>query len=161
MSIAKRAMSNAAKSPAPRGTVKVTKAAARPTAKAKVAKVAAPPLASTEPAPMATSVRISPEQLKLPVSFDAEGQLVTLQQMVQPGGAMALSLASLTPAKRAEITAKRIEAQPKFEMAMVGAGIIDKARAIREVMAQTEIGRVLVEIEQRVIQSMLNRVANR
>ena len=139
-------------------------AAARKMARSTAVASAAASLASSEATPVATkatAVRISPEQMKLPVSFDAEGHLVTLRQMMQPGAALALSMASLTPTKRAEITVKRIEAQPKFELAMVGAGVIDKARAIREVMAQSDIGRVLVEIEQRVIQSMLNRLANR
>ena len=42
---------------------------------------------------------------------------------------------------------------------MVAGGIVDKQRAIAEVKAQTDIGKVLTEIEQRVIQNLLEEVA--
>ncbi len=41
---------------------------------------------------------------------------------------------------------------------MVGGGIVDKVRAIEEVKGQTDIGKVLTEIEQRVIQNLLEEV---
>jgi hypothetical protein len=103
--------------------------------------------------------KIPPEQMNLPVTFDAAGNLVTLQQVMEPGYGSVLSFASLSPEKRAELTVKRIEAQPKFEVAMVGGGMVDKERAIKEVQAQTDIGKVLTEIEQRVIQNLLEEVA--
>jgi hypothetical protein len=99
------------------------------------------------------------EQMDLPVTFDAAGNMVTLRQVMAPGHGSVLSLASLSPEKRAELTVKRIEAQPKFDVAMVGGGIVDKERAIKEVTAQTDIGKALTEIEQRVIQNLLEEVA--
>src|SRR5437867_7776188 len=84
--------------------------------------------------------RIPPEQLDLPVTFDAAGNLVTLRQVMAPGCGSVLSLASLSPEKRAELTVKRIEAQPAFEVAMVGGGIVDKERAIEEVKARATSG---------------------
>jgi hypothetical protein len=96
--------------------------------------------------------------LDLPVSFDPAGNLVTLREAMKSGYGGFISLASLSPEKRAELTVKRIEAQPKFELGMVGAGIVDKQRAIKEVKAQSEVGRVLMEIEQRVINSVLEAI---
>jgi hypothetical protein len=105
--------------------------------------------------------RIPTEQMDLPVTFDSAGNLVTLRQVMAPGHGSVLSLASLSPEKRAELTEKRIEAQPKFEVAMVGGGLVDKTRAIEEVKAQTEIGKVLTEIELRVIQNLLEKVKDK
>ena len=42
---------------------------------------------------------------------------------------------------------------------MVGAGLVDKDRAIAEVKAQSNVGRVLAEIEQRVINNLVERAA--
>jgi len=105
--------------------------------------------------------KIPAEQLDLPITFDAAGKLVTLREIMAPGHGSVLTFASLTPKKRAELTAKRIEAQPKFEVAMVGGGIVDKERAIEEVKAQTDIGQVLTEIEERVINNLLEQVADK
>jgi len=104
--------------------------------------------------------KIPAEQMDLPVTFDPTGGLVTLRQFMAPQHGPVLSLTSLSPEKRAELTVKRIEAQPTFEVAMVGGGVVDKARAIEEVKAQTDIGRVLTEIEQRLIQNLLEEATH-
>jgi hypothetical protein len=109
----------------------------------------------------ALSTKIPAEQLDLPVGFDPVGKLVTLREAMKPEHASVVSMASLSPEKRAELTVKRIEAQPKFELGMVGAGIVDKKRAIEEVNAQSDVGRVLMEIEQRVINSVLEQARKR
>ncbi len=102
--------------------------------------------------------KIPPEQMELPVSFDAAGNLMTLRQVMNCGLGSVLSLASLGPDKRAELTVKRIEAQPEFELAMIGGGMVSKERAIEEVKAQSDVGRVLTEIEQRLINNLLEQV---
>lgn len=104
--------------------------------------------------------KIPPDQLDMPVTFDPAGNLVTLREVMKPGHGSVASLASLSPEKRAELTVKRIEAQPEFEVAMVGGGVVDRERAIQEVKAHSEVGRVLVEIEQRVVQNLLDEVAS-
>jgi hypothetical protein len=96
------------------------------------------------------------EQYDLPVTFDVSGKVLTLKQLLQ-AGSCALSLSSLEHEKLVELTSQRIAAQPDFEIAMVGAGLVNKARALKEIAAQTDVGRLLVEIEQRVIQRVLNR----
>ena len=119
------------------------------------AKSVATPLEAT--APTKVKNQFPSEQYDLPVAYDQSGQILTLRQMLVPG-ACAVSLSSLAPEKLVELTSKRIAAKPDFEIAMVGAGPVNKARALKEVAAQSDVGRLLVEIEQRVIQRVLNRV---
>lgn len=107
------------------------------------------------------TTNIPKEQLSMPVSFDPAGNLVTLQEVINSGHVSVASLATLSPEKRAELTVKRIEAQPEFDVAMIGGGIVDRERAIKEVEAHSDVGRVLVEIEQRVVQNLLEEVAKR
>lgn len=104
---------------------------------------------------------IPDEQMDLPVSFDVVGNLVTLREVLGANRPSILSLASLSLEKRAELTAKRIAAQPKFEVAMIGGGLVDKERALNEVRAHTNTGKVLIEIEQRLIQNLLETAASK
>jgi hypothetical protein len=104
--------------------------------------------------------RIPKDQMDLPVTFDCAGKPLTLRQMMN-GQAPAASLAELTADKKAELTATRIEAQPKFEIAIIGGGVVSKDRAVEEVKAQTDIGKSLIEIEERVIRSLLAAVEGR
>ena len=46
--------------------------------------------------------RIPADQMDLPVTFDVAGNVVTLRQVMEPGYGSVLSLASLSPEKRAE-----------------------------------------------------------
>lgn len=102
---------------------------------------------------------IPSDQWDLPVSFDAAGKPVTLRQYMAPGHGDALSLSSLSPEMLADLTVQRIEAQKAFELAMIGAGMVDKTRAVREVKAQSDVGRLLTEIEQRVIRRLIDAAA--
>lgn len=104
-------------------------------------------------------IRISDEQMAMPVSFDPAGNFVTLKEVMRSGHGSVVSLVALSPEKRAELTVKRIEAQTDFEVAMIGGGVVDRERAIQEVKAHSDIGRVLIEIEQRVVQNLLEEVA--
>lgn len=106
-------------------------------------------------------VAIPQKQWEMPVSFSADGtKMATLHEHVDPN-VPTLSLAEMTTNQRAEIVAKRIEEQPKFEISMVGVGTIDKQRAIAEVKAQSKIGRTLIEIEQRLINDLIKRAAQK
>ncbi len=107
-------------------------------------------------APSTTAVQFPPEQYDLPVTFDQSGQILTLRQMLEPGSS-AMPLSSLDPEKLAELATQRIAAQPDFEIAMISAGRVNKARALKEIAAQTDVGQLLVEIEQRVIKLVLDR----
>jgi hypothetical protein len=59
--------------------------------------------------------------------------------------------------KRVELTEARIKAQPTFEVEMVGAGRLSKTRALQEVRAQTNVGKLLVEIEGKVVRNVLEK----
>ena len=107
----------------------------------------------------ALGTKIPPEQYDMPVAFGPSGHLVTLREVMRPGHGAVPSLAALSPEARAELTVRRIEAQPDFEVAMIGGGLVDRERAIREVKAHSDIGRVLTEIEQLVVQNLLEVVS--
>ena len=94
---------------------------------------------------------IQDRQWELPASYCAGGKgWATLRDVVDPD-VPTMTFSELSAKQRAELVAKRIAQQPKFQIAMLGAGLIDQKRAMAEVKAQTSIGRALMEIEQRVI----------
>jgi len=94
---------------------------------------------------------IQKRQWELPASYCAGGKgWATLREVVDPD-VPTMTYSELSPEQRAELVAKRIAQQPKFQIAMLGAGLLDQKRAMAEVKAQTAIGRALMEIEQRVI----------
>jgi hypothetical protein len=94
---------------------------------------------------------IQDRQWELPASYCAGGKAwATLREVVDPN-VPTMTYSELSAEQRAELVAKRISEQPKFQIAMLGAGLIDQKRAMAEVKGQTAIGRALMEIEQRVI----------
>jgi hypothetical protein len=100
-------------------------------------------------------MRIPPEQWDFPAGYTADGKrLANLREMIDPK-VPTMSLAQLNPEQRAELVAERIARQPTFQLAMVGAGVLYKDRAISEVKAQTEVGRALMEIEQNAIHMLV------
>ena len=103
---------------------------------------------------------IPEEQWDMPASFSADGKkMVSLRELADEHVA-AMSLYQLTPEQRAKIVAKRIEAQPQFEIGIIGVGTVSKKQAIAEVRAQSEIGQALVEIEQRLLVNLLEQIEN-
>jgi hypothetical protein len=108
--------------------------------------------------PAKKALPVPAEQWDLPVSLGADGHWLTLKQAVETKAA-GLSFGQLSMEQQADLVAQRIENQPKFEMAMVGPGIVGKERAIQEVRAQSSVGRTLMEIEQRMISRMLKRAS--
>jgi len=100
---------------------------------------------------------IQKRQWELPTSYCADGKgWATLREVVNPD-VPTMTYSELSPEQRAELVAKRISEQPKFQIAMLGAGLLDQKRAMAEVKAQTAIGRALMEIEQRVINHQVNK----
>jgi hypothetical protein len=103
---------------------------------------------------------IQDRQWELPASYCADGKgWATLREVVDPD-VPTMTFSELSPKQRAELVAKRIAQQPKFQIAMLGAGLIDQKRAMAEVKAQTAIGRALMEIEQRVINHQVTKAIN-
>ena len=100
---------------------------------------------------------IQKRQWELPTSYCAGGKgWATLREVVDPD-VPTMTYSELSPEQRAELVAKRISEQPKFQIAMLGAGLLDQKRAMAEVKAQTAIGRALMEIEQRVINHQVDK----
>lgn len=103
------------------------------------------------------SPEISPIQWGLPAGYKGGGEeLATLREVVDPS-VPTLSLADLKAEKRKDLIVSRLELEPDFTLNMIGAGVVDKARAIEEVKAQTPTGKIIQEIEQRVINNMLEK----
>ena len=103
---------------------------------------------------------IKKEQWDMPVSFDAEGKPISLREYVD-GGHNALSFSSLSDDQRADLAAKRIQKQPIFEIATIGAGVVNKERALDEVRSKSKLGRTLIQIETRVITHLIDEATKK
>lgn len=99
---------------------------------------------------------IPEKQWKMPAGFCSDGSPATLLDVVDPNQPTR-QLSDLTLEQRAELVVKRMELQSKIELAMIGAGMIDKARAITEVTNQTKVGRLLIEIEHQMIRNLIEQ----
>lgn len=103
---------------------------------------------------------IPQQQWEMPAGFSADGKkLATLRDVASPETAT-LEIPQLSTAQKVKLTAERIRRQRKYKMGMVGGGVIDRARAIAEVEAQSDVGRTLTEIELRTIH-MLTEMARK
>jgi hypothetical protein len=101
------------------------------------------------------STKISQPQWKLPAGYTSNGKkMATLQEVVDPE-TPTMSLSQLSDKQRLALVAKRIQMQPDFQIAMLGAGLIDKKRALQEVKSGTPIGRNLAEIEERLLSHVI------
>ncbi|MEP6742784.1 MAG: hypothetical protein ABJB61_09835 [bacterium] len=128
-------------------------------AKTTAAKLASKKLASKKRAKKKAEKAgaIQDRQWELPASYCAGGKgWATLREVVDPE-VPTMTYSELSAKQRADLVAKRIAQQPKFQIAMLGAGLIDQKRAMAEVKGQTAIGRALMEIEQRVINHQVNK----
>lgn len=111
--------------------------------------------------PTGTGPAIPQEQWDLPIAYSLDGRrMLSLREAVESSGGV-LEPMQLDETQRAELVATRIERQSHFELCMVGAGRVDQQRAIREVQSRSPIGRVLIEIEQRLIRDLLDRTIPR
>lgn len=97
------------------------------------------------------------KQLAMPAGFYADDSSVaTLRDVVDPG-VPTKQLSELTLEQRAELVAERLALQPSLDLAMIGAGMIDKQRAITEVKGKTKVGKLLIEIEHQMIRNLLEQ----
>ena len=95
------------------------------------------------------------KQWAMPAGFlSDDSEVATLRDVVDPN-VPTKQLSELTLEQRAELVAKRLELQPNIELAMVGAGMIDKERALTEVRNKTKVGKLLIEIEHQMIRNLL------
>ena len=97
------------------------------------------------------------KQWEMPAGFCADGSAqATLREVIDPDVAT-IQLAELSLEQRAELVAKRLELQPQIDLAMIGAGVIDKSRAITEVKNRTKVGKLLIEIEHQMIRNLIEQ----
>jgi len=133
------------------------KALKKKTAKKKLSTAAPAAKRSSKKKKAEKAGAIQDRQWALPASYCAGGKgWATLRDVVDPD-VPTMTFSELSAKQRAELVAKRIAQQPKFQIAMLGAGLIDQKRAMAEVKGQTAIGRALMEIEQRVINHQVTK----
>jgi hypothetical protein len=92
---------------------------------------------------------IKDSQLILPAGYHIDGKKVANLHEVLDPYVPTMALAELLEEQRVALVTSRLELQPdNYRIAMIGPGIINKARAIAEVRAGSRIGRLIMEIEQ-------------
>ena len=97
------------------------------------------------------------KQWAMPAGFRSDdSKVASLREVVDPG-VPTKQLSDLTLEQRAELVAKRLALQPSIQLAMVGAGMIDKERALTEVKNKTKVGKLLIEIEHQMIRNLLDQ----
>jgi hypothetical protein len=94
------------------------------------------------------------KQWNMPAGFCPDGSTATLLEVLDPNQPTR-QLSDLSLGERADLVVKRLELQSRIELAMIGAGMIDKPRAITEVKNKTKVGRLLIEIEQQMIRNLI------
>jgi hypothetical protein len=101
------------------------------------------------------------KQWGMPASYCSDGEtLATLEEVIDPL-TPTLSLSELTPEQRTNLVAQRIASQRDFQVAMVGAGMVNKERALAEVRANSKVGKVLMQIEQKMISNLIEQADKR
>lgn len=83
-----------------------------------------------------------------PAGFHSGGEKIATLREVRAPDVPTMSLGELTREQRVQLVLASLRAKPdNFTIGMIGPGVINKARAIAEVQAQSRIGRTLMEIE--------------
>jgi hypothetical protein len=104
-------------------------------------------------------LKIADEEWNLPISISPTGDILTLRDVTNlPSHESILKLDDMPPDKRTELVIKRIENQPKFEINMVGVGVVDQNRALAEIAAGSDAGRSIVEIEEMLIRKLMDKL---
>lgn len=101
--------------------------------------------------------RVPAKQWEMPAGFCSDGSTQATLREVVDSSQPTMQLSDLSLEQRAELVVKRLELQSKIELAMIGAGMIDKRRAITEVKNRTKVGRLLIEIEHQMIRNLIEQ----
>ena len=89
----------------------------------------------------------------MPAGFHPDGRPAAFTKVVDPHTAT-VDGERLSDQQRRELTLLRIARQKHLHLGSLDDGVIDKARALREVEGGTALGAVLVDIEHRAIRLM-------
>ena len=99
------------------------------------------------------------KQLGLSAGYDEDKKtIITLQELIDRKVDLLDHLTQLSIGQKAHLTIERIKTQEKYEIYIVGEGTIDKDRAIKEIEDSSELGRRLIEIEERAMQMALEDI---
>lgn len=91
-----------------------------------------------------------------PVAIAPDGQWISLREVIDEEPAR-LSFVQLSLEQQSELVAERIRQHPRFDVGILGLGVLSKKRAINEVRARTSVGCTLIEVEQRMIVRLIER----
>ena len=91
---------------------------------------------------------INDQRWNMPATFTIDGtRMATLRELVDPT-VPTKNLVELSRDQLAELTIRRLEAEhDDFGVAIMGIGVVNRARAIAEVKARSVLGMQLIEIE--------------
>jgi len=90
-----------------------------------------------------------------PAGFHIDGEKIATLREVRAPDVPTMSLGELKREQRVQLVLASLHAKPDdFTVGMIGPGMINKARAIAEVEAQSRIGRTLMEIELRLLSTL-------
>lgn len=98
------------------------------------------------------------KELRLPVSYTWYGEKVTLLEFLTTKRNASLSVSSLSQNRLTEITLDRINQKPEVKLMMLGSEVIDKQRAIVEIVTQSPVGLMLIEAEQYEIEDTIEEL---
>ena len=105
---------------------------------------------------MANYAPMPPEDhWSLPVAMAHEGHWLSLREVIEeePAG---FSFIELSSEQQSELVAERIKRRPEFDdVGIMGIEIVDKTCAINEILKRTAIGCTLIDIERRMIETLI------
>ena len=121
--------------------------------------------AGKKPPSRRTATKKPPEteekDLRLPAGFREDGEtMASLAEVCSPDEAT-MECCDLTDDHWARLTVERLREHPSYEIAVFGVGVVDQEQAIDEVSKQTDLGKVLMEVEERMIKRLVKRSTNR
>lgn len=112
-----------------------------------------PPRNASLPSP----APIAPEEWGMPITYCVDGEtLATLRQVVNHEVAT-IPVDTLSERQWIAVVMARIKKAATFEFYMFGHGVVERERALKEVMERTNAGGVLTEIEQNLVRNLLQR----
>lgn len=98
---------------------------------------------------------LSEDHWNLPVAMAHEGHWLSLREVIEEEPAR-FSFIELSPEQQSELVAERIKQRPEFDdVGIMGIEIVDKTRAINEILKRTSIGCTLIDIERRMIETLI------
>jgi hypothetical protein len=100
---------------------------------------------------------ITPEEWDMPVTFGKDQPiLVSLRQSVEHQFDT-IPVSFLTDDQWFALTAERIKRTPSFGVCMFGFGVLNQERAVAELEARSDAGKLLKEIEERLVKNLYAR----